>query len=55
MKAGTNFQEAAHSAADFRPTFGGLGDLGENLQERALPRPVAADHTHDLAGLYVKR
>ena len=40
VKAGADFEQAAHAAADFGATDRGLGDAGENLQQVVLPAPL---------------
>ncbi len=51
MKAGADFEQAADAPADDGAAFGRLGDAGEDFQERALARAVAADDADDFAAL----
>src|ERR1019366_5155307 len=49
MKAGADFQQRRYPSAHLDLPGGGIGDLGKNFQERALPRPVSTDNAHGLA------
>ena len=51
VKAGADFEQGAHLATKKGSTRGRIGDAGENLQERALARPVATDQPDQLASL----
>jgi len=51
VEAGAHFQQGAHAPVDLRIAFRRLGDTGEDLQERGLPRTIAANDAHHLAAL----
>ena len=46
MEACAHLQEAPHGAAHHNLALGRIGDLGEDLEEGALARPVAADDAY---------
>ena len=54
MKAGADFEQAAHAAVNFGKAGGGLRDAGENLQQCGLSGAVAADQADDFALLNVE-
>ena len=54
MKAGTDFQEAGHAAAQSNATFGRFGNAAEDLQERGLASAVPADDPQYLALLHLE-
>ena len=43
MEAGAHLEQRADATDDLGSTLGRRGDAGEELEERALPRTVAAD------------
>src|SRR5262249_42166070 len=49
MKAGTDFEQAAYSAADLSTSFGRRRDPAEDLQQRRLAGAVRTDHADHLA------
>ena len=49
MEAGAHLQQRAHPPVDLGFALGRLGDPGQDLQQRALAGPVAADHAQHLA------
>ena len=49
VKAGADFEQAADASVNFGVAFGGAGDAGQDLQQRALARAVAADEADDFA------
>src|SRR5262249_9730875 len=54
MEAGADFQKAADTAVDFDMTGRPLGNLAEDLQQRAFSRAVAADDADDSGGLHLE-
>ena len=54
VKAGAHLQQAAHPPVDLGPPAGRLGDAGEDLEQRALARAVAADDPHHFALLHLE-
>src|SRR5205814_10058359 len=54
VEAGPDFEQAAEPAADLRPPRRRLHDPREDLQERALAGPVAADDPDHLARLHLE-
>jgi hypothetical protein len=54
VKARADFQETGDPAPEASIPFGRLGDPAEDLEERALPCPVAANDPDDFAGLDLK-
>ena len=55
VEAGADLQQAGDPAADDGPAGGRFGDAAEDLQQRALARPVAADDADDLALVDLER
>ena len=55
MEAGPHFEQAADAAADLDAALGGVGDLGEDLEQGALARAVAANDANDFAGRDIER
>src|SRR5262249_33212307 len=55
VEPGPHLKQTPHPAVDVRQASRRLGDLREDLEQRALPRPVAADDPDDLATLYFER
>ena len=51
MEAGAHLEQAADPAAHHDLPLGRRRDLGEDLQERALARPIAADDADRLSRL----
>ena len=51
MKAGADLKQRRDAAADADLAAGRLGDAAQDLEQRALPRPVAADDAENLARL----
>jgi len=54
VETSAHLQQRAHPAIDLGPPLRRLGDAGEDLEQRSLPRPVAADDAHDLAALHLE-
>ena len=55
MKARPDLEQARHPSAHLGDAVGGLGDLGEDPQERRLAGSVAPDHADGLALLDLER
>src|SRR5262249_31751729 len=55
MKTYADFQQGADAAVDFRRSARGIGDAGEDLEQRALSGAVAPDDAGDLALLDLQR
>ena len=55
VEAGAHLQQRAHPPVDLGIPLGRLGDPGEDLQQRALPGPVAPDDPQHLAVLDLER
>src|SRR5262249_44945176 len=54
MKSGADLEKASDPPAQPRPTFGGLRDAAENLEQRALASPMSSDDTDSLAFLHLE-
>src|SRR5690606_19982574 len=54
VEAAAQFQHGRHAAANSDFAFGRRERAGDDLQQRALARAVAADHAQPLAGHEVK-
>src|SRR4029078_5038686 len=50
VEPAAHLEQRAHAAAHHRPSFGGVGDPAEDLQEGALARAVVADDAEHLTG-----
>ena len=55
VKAGPDLEQAADPSSEFGPARRRLGDPAEDLQERRLAGPVAADDPDDLSRLDLER
>src|SRR5438445_8032152 len=50
MKAGTDFEETCHSAADMNPASSRLGNAANDFQEGRLAGTIASDDTDHFTG-----
>src|SRR5688500_10775460 len=55
VEACTHFEQRAHSTFDVGVSTGGLDDAREDLEQRALARPVATDDADDITMCDVER
>src|SRR5438309_1826477 len=51
MESGSDFEQRSYAAPDLYTAPGGLGDAGQNLQQRALARAIAADDPDHFSAL----
>jgi hypothetical protein len=55
MEARTDFQQAGHAAAKSNATLGRFRDPAQDLEQRALARPVPPNHADNFALLHRER